>query len=184
MIVITGLLLQFNLWAQFPPVTLNVETAGTLSTIILSASKYQITDLTLTGYLNGDDIGFIRDMAGRSFTGGITNGQLVNLNLAGVNIVSGGGYYLYYSGSGYLYTINNSISNYMFTGCSLKNIILPNSVTSIGQCALYKCSNLTSVTIGNSVTSIGTSAFQNCSELANVTIPNNKVKRIAEYENK
>ena len=36
------------------------------------------------------------------------------------------------------------------------------SVTSIGECAFYNCSSLTSVTIPNSVTSIGDWAFYEC----------------------
>ena len=48
---------------------------------------------------------------------------------------------------------------------------IPNSVTSIGWCAFYNCSGLTSVTIPNSVTSIGWCAFYNCGGLTSVTIP-------------
>ena len=36
-------------------VTVNVATAGTLSKFISSKKKYQITNLTITGYLNGTD---------------------------------------------------------------------------------------------------------------------------------
>jgi len=54
----------------------------------------------------------------------------------------------------------------------ITNLIIPNSVTSIGNYAFYNCSGLTSVTIPNSVTSIGRSAFENCSGLTSVTIPN------------
>lgn len=57
-------------------------------------------------------------------------------------------------------------------GKEIKEYIIPNSVTSIGDDAFYKCYGLTSVTIGNSVTSIGNSAFYNCSSLTSVTIPN------------
>ena len=46
------------------------------------------------------------------------------------------------------------------------------SVTSIGGCAFYKCTGLTSVTIPNSITSIGDNAFFVCTGLASVTIPN------------
>ena len=46
------------------------------------------------------------------------------------------------------------------------------SVTSIGYCAFYRCSGLTSVTIPNSVTSIGNFAFRDCYGLTSVTIPN------------
>lgn len=44
------------------------------------------------------------------------------------------------------------------------------SVTSIGRCAFYECSGLTSVVIPNSVTSIGNSAFSGRSGLAKVNI--------------
>ena len=53
----------------------------------------------------------------------------------------------------------------------LKEITIPNSVTSIDSYAFYRCTALTSVTIGDSVTSIGDSAFSNCSALTSVTIP-------------
>ena len=61
-------------------------------------------------------------------------------------------------------------SNTLIVGC--KNTIIPNSVTTIGSDAFYKCGGLTSVTIPNSVTSIGNYAFSGCSGLTSVTIPN------------
>ena len=54
----------------------------------------------------------------------------------------------------------------------IKELVIPDGVTSIGSRAFYGCSGLTSVTIGNGVTSIGQYAFRNCSGLASVTIPN------------
>ena len=54
----------------------------------------------------------------------------------------------------------------------ITNLIIPNSVTSIGNYAFYKWPGLTSVTIPNSVTSIGGSAFGGCNGLISVTIPN------------
>ena len=52
------------------------------------------------------------------------------------------------------------------------NVIVPNSVTSIGQEAFSGCTGLTTVTIGNGVTSIGQGAFQYCHGLTSITIPN------------
>ncbi|MBR1687546.1 MAG: leucine-rich repeat domain-containing protein [Prevotella sp.] len=54
----------------------------------------------------------------------------------------------------------------------IKDLVIPNSVTSIGESAFSGCSRLTSVTIPNSVTSIGRDAFSQCSSLTSVTIPN------------
>ena len=66
-----------------------------------------------------------------------------------------------------------SIGNYAFSGCSgLTSVTIPNSVTSIGDHAFSGCSGLTSVTIPNSVTSIEEYAFSGCSSLTSVTIPN------------
>lgn len=66
-----------------------------------------------------------------------------------------------------------SIGKYAFISCSgLTSVTIPNSVTSIGDWAFFDCSGLTSVTIPNSVTSIGEFAFQDCSGLTNVTFGN------------
>ena len=62
----------------------------------------------------------------------------------------------------------------------ITDLVIPNSVTSIGERAFYNCSGLTSVTIPNSVTSIGSEAFEGCSGLASITIPNS-VTSIGEH---
>ena len=49
--------------------------------------------------------------------------------------------------------------------------IIPDSVTSIGNCAFEDCANLTSITIPDSVTSIGNWAFCDCENLTSVNIP-------------
>ena len=66
-----------------------------------------------------------------------------------------------------------SIGNYTFQYCSgLTSVSIPNSVKNIGNSAFLGCSGLTSVTIGNGVTSIGGNAFGGCSSLTSITIPN------------
>mgnify|MGYP002533154196 CR=1 FL=1 len=53
---------------------------------------------------------------------------------------------------------------------SLKSVILPESITSIGNGAFFNCSSLTEITIPSSVTSIGDSAFS-YSAVESILIP-------------
>ena len=58
-------------------------------------------------------------------------------------------------------------------GNEIKEYVIPEDVTTIGEKAFYYCSGLTSITIPNSVTSISSYAFFGCSGLTSVTIPSN-----------
>ena len=72
-------------------------------------------------------------------------------------------------------TIGNEVEilpNGFLAGSKITEIIIPNSVTSIGQYAFFGCSGLTSVAIPNSVTEIGNVAFHSCSGLTSIEIPN------------
>ena len=60
-------------------------------------------------------------------------------------------------------------TNTLISGC--KNTKIPNSVTSIGDCAFHVCTTLTDIEIPNSVVSIGESAFTTCTGITNVIIP-------------
>ena len=164
------LVLNFTSWAS-EPVVIEVQTAGSLSSLIEESQKNQITDLTVTGNLDGTDIRFIREMAGRDSDGKETEGILATLNLAGATIVSGGDYY--YKEYFEYKTSDNEIGENMFINCNLSSIVMPDNITVIGTGAFKGCVNLVSVSIPEKVTNIKSSAFEGCSQLESVVFPQN-----------
>ncbi len=67
-----------------------------------------------------------------------------------------------------------------FYDCStIKKIVLPQTVTEIGEYAFKGCSSLTSVNIPNNLKSIGSGAFKDCTSLKKITLP----KGVNEGEN-
>ena len=58
--------------------------------------------------------------------------------------------------------------NLYLNGELITELVIPDSVTTIGDNAFSSCSSLTSVTIPDSVTTIGNSAFHGCSSLTSV----------------
>ena len=74
-----------------------------------------------------------------------------------------------------------AIGECAFRGCtSLANISIPNGVTEIGKYAFQKCTSLKTLVIPDGVTGIGGWAFRGCTALKSVAIPGT-VKRIGEF---
>ena len=75
-------------------------------------------------------------------------------------------------------TFENSESNPLYhahnlylNGELVTNLVIPEGVTSIGECAFYDCTSLTAITIPEGVTSIGDYAFYGCTSLTAITLP-------------
>ena len=65
-----------------------------------------------------------------------------------------------------------SIGDYAFLNCSgLKILTIPDSVTSLGYWSFAGCSGLKSLTIGDGITKILDSTFRSCSSLISIIIP-------------
>ena len=180
--------------------TIHVEKAGTLNDIIKTGEMFLIEELTISGELNGTDIKYINEMAGKAISKNEallhteTEGKLRSLDITNARIVKGGDAYDYYIHDsydlGFLYTADNAITPGLFTWTKLESILLPNSVTSVNGMSYWDddlpknqrlymgafpdC--LTSVTIPNSVTSIGSHAFYGCTGLASINVESGNEK--------
>ena len=74
------------------------------------------------------------------------------------------------SGIGDMYDYGYSDQPWYNFNQGIKNISMPEGLTSIGDYAFYRCSAFTQVTIGSGVTSIGDEAFNYCSALTAINV--------------
>ena len=162
---------EFNI-IQLGQLTITVNPAGTIADEISDAQKLAVKSLKVLGYINGTDVKFIREMAGRNADDTETTGRLVELDLSEVSIVEGGEMYYGTSSSYYQHsTANNKVGSRMFKGCKLTKVVLPESADEIQDYVFEGCSALASVTIGNNTTKIGEDAFKECTALETIDIP-------------
>lgn len=69
-----------------------------------------------------------------------------------------------------------SIGNNAFQGCSVQKINLPDTITEIGEEAFANCPNLTEVTIPSGITELKKGTFGECQLLSSVTLDENLEK--------
>lgn len=134
------------------PVSIHVQTAGTLHNMLDSFRKYRIQNLKVTGNINDADIHTIRKMSGYIDPGAYMryDGRLQHLDLSGATIVA---------------------DDWDFATCRLTSVALPTGLTAIPNQAFAECNELESAPIPQGVTSIGGDAFGNCHKLASITLP-------------
>lgn len=139
--------------------SINLTSAGTLSTVLTTTEKSTVTNLILTGNINALDFKSMRDEMS----------ALADLDISGVLIEA-------YNGAGgtciyqttYSYPTNEiPISALHIDGStigksSLVTVHLPTSITSIGSMAFYGCNNLKNIDFPASLTSIQAYAFCYC----------------------
>ena len=136
-----------------------VSEPGTLSEVISERQKYQLTEISISGRLNGSDFRLLRDMLGRGVEGEVTPGVLSRLYLTDVQVVEGGK--SYYSSR---YTANDTLSYGMFMDCrNLREIALPNTIKVVEKDAFKGCTGLTVLTIPDEVRSFA--SLEGCSSL-------------------
>jgi len=144
--------------------TINLTTAGTLSSLLTANEKTTVTDLTLTGSIDARDVKCMRDEMTK----------LAVIDISTVKIESYEGYGGTKAGSnGYYenYLPENSFGDWDRGKTSLTNIKLPTSLTSIGDDAFNNCIGLTSIIIPLNVTYFSNYVFYGCSGLTTINIP-------------
>lgn len=140
-----------------------INVAGQLTELV-GDDKYSFTTLSIAGFLNGDDLRTLRDMAGCDNEGKATAGQLSDIDLSGAQIAEGGKAYA----EGH-FTQTNVVGKAMLASCEkLKRIVLPLQTTKIEADAFRNCSSLRTIEVPMLVESIETSA--GCTALAEINV--------------
>ncbi|WP_304720936.1 leucine-rich repeat domain-containing protein [uncultured Alistipes sp.] len=146
-----------TLKASFDGKTAVVVTPGTLAELLSGYDTAQITELTVIGNLNDEDIKTLKNLS-----------KLAVLDMENVNleVLPNQAFWKTSLTSVKLPKTLKIIGNYAFYFCSsLTSVTIPESVTEIGDYAFYGCSSLTSVTIPDSIKSLLPQTFSNCSNL-------------------
>ena len=131
------------------------NTAGNLSTLLTPTELNSVTDLTIAGTMDARDFMTIRKMY-----------WLTTLDLSGISVLAYPG-----GANGEVYNANE-IPRSAFEGCYLlKSVIIPSSITAMGNQVFSHCSHLTSISIPSSVKRIGGNAFDGCSSLTTIALP-------------
>lgn len=144
--------------------------AGNLRSLISEEEKKNIKEIMLFGSMNGDDFRFLREMLGLRtyYWEGKDNSNLEKIDLLNVNIVSGGDlscYSQYLNEEGNINDIweqteRNTLPRGVFRGArTLKQLILPENLSAIGDYALFECGGISSLAIPETVKRIGHEAF-------------------------
>lgn len=146
---------------------IHVTSVSTLAEKLKDYDTARITHLTISGPLNGDDIVAIH---------GLTNLMYLDLSMAdiheGGSAISG----KYYMSGITCCTHDNSIgAGFFHTLNILHDLILPNSVTTIGELS-YECKTLRTVRLGNNVREIGQQAFTRNYALRSINLPSSITK--------
>ena len=142
--------------------SVEVQTAGTLFSLIDESEKYQITSLTVSGRLNSNDISFINDLLLKSKGG---KGKIIAVDLYNTLIDKS-------------YGTDEEIDKSMFGNTLIKNIILPKYTRSIGWDAFRNCIQLETIQIPSKISYIGASAFWFCTSLKTITFEGNSLTHI------
>ena len=153
--------------------SITMQTAGQLTTQLITDALAGGKKLIIAGPLNGADMRVLREATGccYEYMGPEHPAVLItDLDMTDAQIVaSNHAYYRDIDNNGELLKIteDNTFGKRMFNTTFLKSIKLPKSVTKVGDIAFRDSKELTEITLPN-VTSYGIMVFEYCTKLATV----------------
>ena len=155
-----GLLLATIGQAQIAK-TVNLTTAGTLSTVLTSDEKSTVTNLTITGPIDARDFTTMRD----------SMNSLRVVDLMATTVIEYTGALGTNGTVSITYPANTIPENGFYNHTALTTITLPSTLTAIGRKAFISLYKLRTVIIPSSVTVIGNQAFRGCEVLESIDLP-------------
>lgn len=167
--------LETYISADSSVVRMHVADAGTLIEVLTKKLRDKVTNLTLSGKLNGTDIVQLRRLMGVDVQGYSIDDFtpiLDTLDITLCDIVEGGDPY-FVTSTGSYYTSNDVVGSNMFSGCpSLVAIYLPKYATRIQSNAFSGTANLRHVGFSDLTEFIGETAFYD-SGIDSLELPDN-----------
>lgn len=154
----------------------------TLPTNLRRINTDAFNGLNFGNVLNADEYARLTEVAGGAFsnTDFYNNNRTINGLYVGKVLVR---WESASDGNCTIRTDTVAIASDAFRGSTIRSIVIPENVVSIGANAFYGCTSLETVTIPNSVTTIGNGAFRACNGLKTVNIDtvNSTLASIGDY---
>ena len=144
--------------------SVKLDEAGQLASKILEDDRFKITELKVSGPMNGADIKLMQQIVNRT-KAKEKNGEclVMSVDLSEATITEG---------KEGMKTKANELPNGLFSGAkALTTVILPQNITNISKSCFEDCKALVTMTIPETVTTIDNAAFKNCESLSAISIP-------------
>ena len=127
--------------------TVNVATAGTLSSLIPESEWNDFEELVLTGQLNNDDMKFIRENLCSYSSGNVHILDMTNARMENDVFAQDALRASYNLEEVKLPNTLKEVQRWTFWDSGLKKIVIPKSVTEMGSDVFYQCQNLASIVV-------------------------------------
>ena len=155
--------------------SITLTSAGTLSTRLPRAYYSGVTELKLSGPINGSDINELNSMSNLEVLD-LSDAKITN---GGDSYYGGSGVYLYFTSdqnsskkvNGKIYYYCNNLTRAFYDNKAIKTVYFPkdSNIKEIGDAAFFN-SNIETIYIGDNIQKLNIKPFGNCYNLKNVIV--------------